>query len=60
MAAQMRYNTWKEDEELNQDLEEFMRWGLKRGEIVNFVSKKYPLLTVYALSLCTLSLFAFL
>ena len=39
----MRYDTWKEDEELNQDLEEFMRWGLKRGEIVNFVSKKYPL-----------------
>ena len=51
----MRNDTWKEDEELNQDLEEFMRRGLKRGEIVNFVSKKYPL---YALSLRTLSSFA--
>ena len=29
----MRIDTWKEGEELNQDLEEFMRWGLKRGEI---------------------------
>ena len=51
----MRNDTWKEDEELNQDLEEFMRRGLKRGEIVNFVSKKYPL---SALSLRTLSSFA--
>ena len=43
--------TWKEDEELNQDLEEYVRQEMKRDEILNFVFKKYLL---YAWSLRTL------
>ena len=38
----MRNDTWKEDEELNQDLEEYVRQELKRDEILDFVSKKCP------------------
>ena len=30
--------TWKDDEELNQDLEEYVRQEIKRDEILNFVS----------------------
>ena len=43
--------TWKEDEDLNQDLEEYVREELKRDEILDFVSKTYP---SYAWSLHTL------
>ena len=42
MATKMRNDTWKEDEELNQDLEEYARQELKWDEILDFVSKKCP------------------
>ena len=53
MAARVRNDTSKENEELNQDLEEYVRQGLKRDEILDFVSKKYPLYSFWSLrTLC--------
>ena len=51
MAARIRNDTWKYDEELKQDLEGYVKQALKRDEVLDFVSKKYPM---YAWSLCTL------
>ena len=50
-AAQTRNDGWKGDEELKQDLEEYVKQNLKRKEILDFVSTKYPM---YAWSFRTL------
>ena len=50
MAARIRNDTWKCDEELKRDLEGCVKQALKRDEVLDFVSKKYP---VYAWSLHT-------
>ena len=51
MAARIRNDTWKCDEELKRDLEGYVKQALKKDEVLDFVSKKYPM---YAWSLRTL------
>ena len=51
MAAWIRNDTWKCDEELKRDLEGYVKQALKRDEVLDFVSKKY---LMYAWSLRTL------
>ena len=51
MAAWIRNDTWKCDEELKRDLEGYVKLALKRDEVLDFVSKKYPM---YGWSLHTL------
>ena len=51
MAARIRNYTWKCDEELKRDLEGYVKQALKKDEVLDFVSKKYPM---YASSLRTL------
>ena len=53
----MRNDTWKEDEELNQDLEEYARQELKWDEILDFVSKKCPSYNVQLSAWSLLTLF---
>ena len=48
MAAWIRNDTWKCDEELKRDLEGYVKQTLKRDEVLDFVSKKY---LMYAWSL---------
>ena len=43
MAAWIRNDTWKCDEELKWDLEGYVKQALKRDEVLDFVSKKYPM-----------------
>ena len=50
MVVRIRNDTWKCDEELKWDLEGYVKQALRRDEVLDFVSKKYP---VYALSLRT-------
>ena len=52
MAAWIRNDTWKCDEELKRDLEGYVKQALKRDEVLDFVSKKY---LMYAWSLRTLT-----
>ena len=40
MAARIRNDTWKDDEELKRDLEGYAKQALKRDEVLDFVSKK--------------------
>ena len=40
MAARIRNDTWKCDEELKRDLEGYVKQALKRDEVLDFVSKK--------------------
>ena len=40
MAARIRNDTWKDDEELKRDLEGYAKQALKRDEVLHFVSKK--------------------
>ena len=40
MAARIRNDTWKCDEELKRDLERYVKQALKRDEVLDFVSKK--------------------
>ena len=41
MAAWIRNDMWKCDEELKRDLEGYVKQALKRDEVLDFVSKKY-------------------
>ena len=43
MAARIRNDTWKDDEELKWDLERYVKQALKRDEVLDFVYKKYPM-----------------
>ena len=51
MASRTRNENWKDDEELKEDLEKYIKQNLKRKEVLDFVSSKYPM---YAWSLRTL------
>ena len=43
MTARIRNDTWKCDEELKRVLEGYVKQALKRDEVLDFVSKKYPM-----------------
>ena len=51
MATRIRNDNWKDDEELKRDLEKYVKQNLKRKEVLDFVSSKYPM---YVWSLRTL------
>ncbi len=51
MASRTRNENWKDDQELEEDLEKYIKQNLKRKEVLDFVSSKYPM---YAWSLRTL------
>ena len=51
MASRIRNDNWENDEELEKDLEKYVKQNLKRKEVLDFVSSKYPM---YAWSLRTL------
>ena len=51
MALRIRNENWKDDEELKRDLEKYVKQNLKRKEVLDFVSSKYPM---YVWSLRTL------
>ena len=51
MASLIRNDNWKDDEELKRDLEKYVKQNLKRKEVLDFVSSKYPM---YVWSLRTL------
>ena len=51
MMSRVRNSNWEDDEELEGDLERYVKQNLKREEILDFVLKKYPM---YAWSLRTL------
>ena len=51
MASRIRNDNWKDDEELKRDLEKYVKQNLKRKEVLDFVSSKYPM---YVWSLRTL------
>ena len=58
MAAWIRNDTWKCDEELKRDLEGYVKQALKRDEVLDFVSKKYPNVCLeFAYSLLPFALF---
>ncbi len=43
---------WKDDEDLKNDLESYVKQNLKRTEVLDFVSKKYPMYTWSLRTLC--------
>ena len=49
--ARMASSSWKDDEELKADLEQYVRQNLKRSEILDFVKRDFP---EYAWSIATL------
>ena len=51
MMSRVRNSNWEDDEELEGDLERYVKQNLKREEILYFVLKKYPM---YAWSIRTL------
>ena len=45
MASRIRNDDWKDDEGLKRDLEKYIKQSLKRKEVLDFVSSKYPMYT---------------
>ena len=51
MAARIRNDSWKEDEHLEKTLRQYVKEGLRREEILDFLSRDFP---EYSWSLRTL------
>ena len=51
MASRIRNNSWKDDENLEKTLDQYVKEGLRRHEILDFLSRDFP---EYAWSLRTL------
>ena len=50
--SRIRNNEWEQDEDLQNDLEHYVKQNFKRTEVLDFMRLKYP---IYAWSLSTLS-----
>ena len=42
LIARIASSSWKDDEELKADLEQYVRQNLKRSEILDFVKRDFP------------------
>ena len=51
LMARMASSSWKDDDELKADLEQYVRQNLKKSEILDFVKRDFP---EYAWSIATL------